>query len=439
MKEQPEKTIHELTGTVVISLVAGTSGAAVVAVFMKTLYYLSDRITGTAYLPGFLIPLIGASLTGLLILRFFPGAGGDGTNSYIQAVNKQDGRLRGIDTVMKIPATLITLGFYGSGGIVGTLSRVGAGLSSAVCTRCIPMFRIRHQRTFRIAAVCGVSAVVSTIFYSPLGGALFASEITRKNSIIYTDLFPAILTGCVAVYASSFFGQEPVFAVTAPPFTNRIDTILLSILSAVISGGVGILFIASFNRAGKLFGAVPFKQPVQAILSGIILSLFWAAGAVDILGTSLPLFSSFASWNTEALNSIQFYSGNIFLFAGLFLILKMAATSITVGSGLSGGVTGPLIIMGTCSASMFCAVAGVAGGSIAYYAVLCACISAILSSALNIPIAATLIAVAIFDHSYIIPAVVGSVFPFFIYKGQTVFIYSEAEEQGTILNQREEL
>jgi hypothetical protein len=79
--------------------------------------------------------------------------------------------------------------------------------------------------------------------------------------------------------------------------------------------------------------------------------------------------------------------------------------------------------MGTCFAASFCAAFGIAGGSGIYFAVLCACISAILSSALNIPIASALIAVAIFDHSYIIPAVVGAIFPFFIFRGKTVFVY----------------
>jgi CIC family chloride channel protein len=277
--------------------------------------------------------------------------------------------------------------------------------------------------------VCGVSAVVSSIFHSPLGGALFAAEITRKNSIIYPHLFPAILTGCAAVYASSLFGQDPVFALSAPPFANRIDHILLCVLAAIISGGVGILFIASFTRMKETFQILPFRQPAQAALAGIILSLIWAAGGLDILGTSIPLFNSLASWDSSALSSIPFYPGNIFLLAALLLILKMTATSITVGSGLSGGVTGPLIVMGACFAALFCAAFGIAGGSAAYFAVLCACISAILSSALNIPIAAALIAVAVFDHSYIIPSVVGAILPFFIFKGKTVFVYPGLEEQ----------
>ncbi|MGM0484706.1 MAG: chloride channel protein, partial [Candidatus Krumholzibacteriota bacterium] len=151
-----EKLIHKLAGTVVIAVAAGITGAGLLKLFMKALDYLSARTAAVTVLPGFLVPVAGAALTGLVILRYFPGAGGDGTNSYIEAVNDGSGSFRGADTFMKIPATLITLGFYGSGGIVGTLSRIGAGLTSALCTRCVSLLRIRQEETFRIAAVCGV-------------------------------------------------------------------------------------------------------------------------------------------------------------------------------------------------------------------------------------------------------------------------------------------
>ena len=422
-----EKLIHKLAGTIVIALAAGITGAGLLKLFMNALDYLSAKTAAVTAIPGFLIPLAGAALTGWLILRYFPGAGGDGTDAYIEAMQSDIGNLRLSDTIMKIPATLITLGFYGSGGIVGTLSRIGAGLTSKICSHCIRFFRIRQEETFRIAAICGVSAIVSAIFHSPLGGAFFATEITRKNTLEYSELFPAILTGCTAVYLSSLFGQNPIFSVEAPAFSCGIHIILLSAVAAVISGAVGILFIASYERTGNIFGALPFKQPARAVIAGIILALFWAAGGTDVLGTSIPLFNGLSSGDSSFLREIPFYSGNIFMLAALLLILKITATSVTVGSGLSGGVTGPLIIMGTCFAALFCSTFAVDPGSANYYAVLCACISAILSSALNIPIAAALIAVSIFDHSYIIPAAVGAIFPFFIFRSRTVFAYPGEE------------
>jgi CIC family chloride channel protein len=417
--------IDELYTAVIISVAAGFIGSAVTALFLAALEYLTGLVSGAEYMPGFLIPSAGAFLAGLLIIRFFPGAGGDGTNQYIDSVNNRGGRFRASNTLIKIPATLITLGFYGSGGIVGPLSRIGAGLNSALFSKFLNILRIRDEKVLRLASVCGVSAVVSSIFHSPLGGALFASEITRKDSIVYSDLFPATLSGCTAVYLCSAIGSDPVFDLRASAFSGSIWIILLCAAAAVLSGGVGILFIASFEKMKKGFESLPFGQPGRAVTAGIVLSVIWAAGAKEVLGTSLPLMKSLAAGGSVPPGSVLSLSENLFLVAGILLLLKIAATSVTVGSGLSGGVTGPLIVMGTCFSALFCSAAGISGQSGAYNAVLCASIGGILSSALNVPIAAVLISVSIFDHSYIIPAVVGAILPFLVFKGRTVFAYAE--------------
>ncbi|MFO7916365.1 MAG: hypothetical protein R6U43_11835 [Candidatus Krumholzibacteriales bacterium] len=102
-----EKLIHKLAGTVVIAVAAGITGAGLLKLFMKALDYLSARTAAVTVLPGFLVPVAGAALTGLVILRYFPGAGGDGTNSYIEAVNNGSGSFRGVDTFFAVtPGTV---------------------------------------------------------------------------------------------------------------------------------------------------------------------------------------------------------------------------------------------------------------------------------------------------------------------------------------------
>lgn len=78
----------------------------------------------------FLLPAIGALIVGLFFLRRVPESGGEGIPEYIITVNKGSGRLSPLVTLLKYPATLITLGFFGSGGVVGPLARIGAGAGS---------------------------------------------------------------------------------------------------------------------------------------------------------------------------------------------------------------------------------------------------------------------------------------------------------------------
>ncbi|MCD6379795.1 chloride channel protein, partial [bacterium] len=126
------------------------------------------------------------------------------------------------------------------------------------------------------------------------------------------------------------------------------------------------------------------------------------------------------------------YFRNIPLLIVSFLILKIAVTSLTVGSGMSGGLTGPLLIIGSGFGALLCSITGIDPGSAAYYAILVCSISGILASALNIPIASILLATAMFGHSYIIPAILGSVLPFLLFKKKTMFKYYETDEKEEI-------
>ena len=104
-----------LAHMIVISAVAGAAGAILVAAFSTLLDILIEATPRLLPRAPFLLPVIGALITGSLILKRVPGAGGEGIPSYIAAANKKWGHFNTATTVLKFPATLITLGFYGSG------------------------------------------------------------------------------------------------------------------------------------------------------------------------------------------------------------------------------------------------------------------------------------------------------------------------------------
>ncbi len=418
---------HEILGILVVSAVSGVAGALVVAGFTKALSLILaawERLSSPVL---FLVPVGGALVSGGLILRYFPGAGRDGTLSYIISVNRNGGKFEAADTIMKIPATLITLGSYGSGGIVGTLSRIGAGISALTCPALVQLLGIRYRSVMRAAGICGMSAIVSAIFHSPFGGALFAAEILSKNSLEYSDVFPAISAGCVATITSIAIGQSAVFEVAAAHNELSLHQLVLMPLAAVLSGGVGLLFIAAYRRSVSLFQKIPATQPAAALVAGISMAAVWLAGGGEVLSTSMPLFENLASGRADLLVSSPMFAGSLAGLVLLILILKLAVTSITVGSGMSGGLTGPLLVIGAACGALLSAVLGIPWGSSGYFAILCCCTAGILSSALNVPLAAILLAVAIFDRSYILSAAIGSFLSFLLFRTRTIFEYpSEA-------------
>ncbi|MCD6379053.1 chloride channel protein, partial [bacterium] len=302
MEKEHKKSIHEFLGILVISALAGINGSVIVAIFTLTLEFITKYVTRVPRVPGFLFPIAGTLIVGFFILRYFSDTSYDGTFSYIHTVNHKQGKFSTPDTLMKIPATLLTLGCLGSGGIVGPLSRIGAGISSQICSSVLKAFKIKYYEALRTAAICGMSGIISAIFYSPIGGAFFAVEILSKKSLKYSDLFPSILAGCVAVITSRSLGQNPVFTVSTPPAANNLYILMLLPLAGVMSGAAGLLFITTFDKTQKAFKNIPFKQPLPVLIAGIIITTLLFFGGREVLGTSMPLFRSFADGKLQTLS-----------------------------------------------------------------------------------------------------------------------------------------
>ncbi len=373
----------------------------------------------------FLLPFTGALIVGVLFLRRVPESGGEGIPSYLASVNRGNGRLNLAATVLKFPATIVTLGSYGSGGIVGPLARICAGIGSSVTLLLSRVFKLHTADDVRVAAICGVSGAVSAIFHAPVGGGFFAAEILRKDSLRYSDLFPSILTGGVA-YAASYhlLDQEPIFRVTAPALRMSGALGLWLLLVALVSGAFGVLFIVTFERVSRTLRRLPFGQPVTAALGGALICAIWLARGQWALATSMPLYYAVTEGETATFTSNTFLGQHVTLLLLIALLVKIIATSVTVGSGLSGGFTGPLLIIGAASGALMSTLSGFGTDTPAYYGCLACGVSAVLGAAMNIPIAAIIITVRMFGYDYALPAVIGGIFAFFVFKNRTIYEYS---------------
>ncbi|GEM_PF-545631 len=425
------QTLLTILRILVISLFAGMTGACLVALFMATLEALIRNSSRLIPFAEFLTPMAGALLVGSIIIRRFPGAGGEGTNDYIYAVNHKGGRLSLADTLLKFPATILTLGFHGSGGIVGPLLRIGAGLSSFFAGSALDRTGLRDNNNLRTAAICGVSGVVSSIFHSPIGGGIFAAEILRRETMRYSDLFSSILTGAIAFITSAILlAQGPVFDIVAPETPMRLSHTLWLPLVGIAAGGIALLFIIIYERISSLMRRIPLKQPATALVGGAIVGLLWLMKADWALNISMPLFDGMVSGDLSSLPPSDFYTHNIAGFLLLALMVKIIATSFTVGSGMSGGFTGPLIILGVGSGALASRVIGFEAGSPEYFGFMACGLAATLASAANVPFAAIVITTRMFGgRGYLLPAITGAIIPFIIYKSRTIYEYTTTQWQ----------
>jgi CIC family chloride channel protein len=284
------------------------------------------------------VPAVGGLLSGLLVYTLAPEAEGHGTDSAIDAYHRRRGIIAARIPLVKILASALTIGSGGSGGREGPIAQIGAGFGSYLATR----LRL-PERDRRILLAAGVGAGVGSIFRAPLAGALFAAEILYSDPEFESDVvIPAALSTIVAYCVFSIpFGFGSLFA--TPPFTFQsplelIPYTLLALLVALAAGAFVKVFYAVHAYFHRSSLAPHFRPMVGGLLAGVFaVVLYLALGAPQVLDV---LAFGYGSLQQALFGQVPI---------AVLLVLaggKILTTSLSIGSGGSGGVFGPSMVIG---------------------------------------------------------------------------------------------
>lgn len=291
---------------------------------------------------------LGGLVAGWLTWRFAPEAAGPGTDATIDAYHNKRGDIATRVPIVKIITASITLGTGGSGGREGPIAQIGAGIGSWLAKRLHLSDRDR-----RILLATGMGAGVGAIFRAPLAGALFAGEILYRDAEFESDvIIPAAVASTIAYSVFCFslppeirfvpvFGDEVQFV-----FNSPLELIPYGLLALVLVAA-GVLYIKSYNWIQQGFQNIRLplyvKTATGAFLAGLVgLGLYYSGGKNPQLLTVLSggygmLQSAFSAPEKIAIST---------LLAVAFI--KMLTTSLTIGSGGSGGIFGPSLVIGGC-------------------------------------------------------------------------------------------
>jgi len=382
---------------------AGIIGAAtggLVWAFNLSLDWLISQ-TNSFWLFG--LPLLGGLITGL-IGRWLPGVYGDGTQIYIDRVDRPPHRSLQL-LLGKFAASLATLGTGGSGGRVGPFVLMGSVVGKlSTHLRIFP-----HPGDNRLTAVCGAAAGMGALFGAPLGGGIFAAEVLFASSLDYNVLFPAILSSMVGYMVNHLllggisFGMRLGYTFSVhhlPPLLSAIA------LSAV----VGMIFVYLYDEIRLPFREKKKYRWLSPVLGG---------SAVTIIGL---VFGKMVMGTGENLVLIVLNNQNILAGGIIILIGKLLSTTVTVKSGGSGGLTFPAIIMGAISANLISRLFGLED-IVLHQAIICAGITAAMASVLNTPIGAAIIMLELFGVRAAPPVVMGAVLGFIIGRPKIIYSY----------------
>lgn len=290
----------------------------------------------------------GGIVSGWLVYTFAPEAEGHGTDAAIDAFHNKRGFVRGRIPFIKTVASAITLGTGGSGGREGPIAQIGAGFGSYLATKLQLPVRDR-----RVLLAAGMGAGVGAIFRAPLGGALFASEILYRDADMESDvLVPAAISSIVG-YSVFTFSQpeghrfEPLF--TLPVRFQAVSPLELLPMAglAVVLVLAGILYIKVFYGTHALFKRLPGVPHVRPALGAALAGVF-TIGLFFVLHQDQRVLAALATGYgglQQALDPSNAIGIHILLAIAL---AKIVTTSLTIGSGGSGGVFGPSVVIGGC-------------------------------------------------------------------------------------------
>jgi CIC family chloride channel protein len=285
-----------------------------------------------------LVPVAGGVIVTFLVQTFAPEARGHGVPEVMDAIYYREGMIRPIVAAVKSLASAISIGTGAAVGREGPIIQIGASLGSSL-GQLITM--APWQRITLVAA--GAGAGIAATFNTPIGGVMFAIELMLPEISARTFLPVALATGTATFIGRIFLGLQPAFAVPEALLNSdtpaSLSALLLYALLGALMGLASTAFIKGLSIAEDIFENIKngyLRHIVGMLIIGTMMYvLLITAGQYYVDGVGYATIQAILS-------------GGI-LMPGLLALLflaKLCATSVSLGSGASGGIFSPSLFMG---------------------------------------------------------------------------------------------
>ncbi|HTU23569.1 MAG TPA: chloride channel protein [Gemmataceae bacterium] len=309
-----------------------------------------------------IIPAVGGLVSGFLVYTFAPEAEGHGTDSAIASYHFKGGAIRPRVPLVKILASAVTLGTGGSGGREGPIAQIGAGFASWIGG----LLRLRPAER-RLLMAAGMGAGIAAIFRAPLAGALFAAEVLYRSPDFESEVVIPAALACITAYCTfglvfsswSGIGWDSLFylpkeiaeTMTFDNPLHLIPYLLLALFMVVLA----MLYTRSFYGITELFHRLPirphFKPAIGAFLAAVVaLILYFGFRSVAEPTRVLAVLSYGYGILQKSLTELPTGASDLSVAVLLLAVAagKILTTGLTIGSGGSGGVFGPSMVIGGC-------------------------------------------------------------------------------------------
>jgi len=300
-----------------------------------------------------LSPILGGLVVVYLVQRFAPEAKGHGVPEVMDAIFYNRGDIRGLVAVIKSLASALSIGSGAAVGREGPIIQIGAALGSAF-SRSIGLST--GQKITLLAA--GAGAGIAATFNTPLGGVLFALEIMLPEVSNRTFLPVVIATGSATLLGRILIGPNPAFSVPEllfPPARSfGIEEAAAYVALGVLCGAAAWAFIRLLEFMEDGFPALTRNVYLQNVIGMTLIGLMMvglthAFGHSYVDGVGYGVIQTILDHQMTAVGLLA-----------LLFVLKLLATTVSLGSGASGGIFSPSLFLGATLGAAFASVANIA-------------------------------------------------------------------------------
>lgn len=275
-----------------------------------------------------MVPAVGGLIVGPLVYYFARETKGHGVPEVLEAVHLRGGKIKTKIVFFKALVSSITIAFGGSVGREGPIVQIGSAVGSSV-----GQFLGVSRKQVKNLVACGAAAGIAATFNAPIAAVFFAQEVILKKFTYWS--FGSIVVSSVSasVISRIYLGDIPAFIIPEYMINNYLEIFLYAILG-IVAAFVAWGYSKSIYLFEDIFDSIKIKPEwLKNILGGLILGVI-GLYFIEVFGVGYESIEK-ALANQIPLKMLI-----------LLLLFKVLATSITVGSGGSGGVFAPALFVG---------------------------------------------------------------------------------------------
>jgi len=288
-----------------------------------------DAVRALPWQYRLIAPAIGGLIVGPLVTYVVREAKGHGVPEVMEAVALRGGSIRFRVAPLKAVISAICIGSGGSAGREGPIVQIGATFGSALAR----YLKLTPERVETLLGA-GAAAGIAGTFNAPLAGVIFSMEVLLKK--VKLDSFSPIVVAAVvgtAVANKLFERTTPIFDIPVHEMVSYWE-LFFYIGLGIVGAGVAMLYGRSLYGAEHLFEKIPVPEASKAAIGGLLLGVL-ALLLPQIHSTGYPVMESALHGKL----GLQIVFG--------LMLAKILATSLTLGSGGSGGIFAPALFIGS--------------------------------------------------------------------------------------------